>query len=123
MPVVVELLLLLIEEHPASQRTVHDVLGVKFVLLNLINEELQRNSDLEEQYIQDCLWLLLNVCGVSNQGAMDVVAANGVDLLYFLCETKPSLVSICLQIMRALLSFSPAVMLPPFLSAENLKQL
>jgi hypothetical protein len=123
MPVVVELLLLLIEAHPASQRTVHDVLGVKFVLLNLINEELQRNSDFEEQYIQDCLWLLLNVCGVSNQGAMDVVAANGVDLLYFLCETKPSLVSICLQIMRALLSFSPAVMLPPFLSAENLKQL
>ena len=123
MPVAVELLLLLIEAHPASQRTVHDVLGVKFVLLNLINEELQRNSDLEEQYIQDCLWLLLNVCGVSNQGAMDVVAANGVDLLYFLCETKPSLVSICLQIMRALLSFSPAVMLPPFLSAENLKQL
>lgn len=123
MPVVVELLLLLIEAHPASQRTVHDVLGVKFVLLNLINEELQRNSDLEEQYIQDCLWLLLNVCGVSNQGALDVVAANGVDLLYFLCETKPSLVSICLQIMRALLSFSPAVMLPPFLSAENLKQL
>ena len=123
MPVVVELLLLLIEEHPASQRTVHDVLGVKFVLLNLINEELQRNSDFEEQYIQDCLWLLLNVCGVSNQGALDVVAANGVDLLYFLCETKPSLVSICLQIMRALLSFSPAVMLPPFLSAENLKQL
>ena len=123
MPVVVELLLLLIEAHPASQRTVHDVLGVKFVLLNLINEELQRNSDLEEQYIQDCLWLLLNVCGVSNQGALDVVAANGVDLLYFLCETKPSLVSNCLQIMRALLSFSPAVMLPPFLSAENLKQL
>ena len=123
MPVVVELLLLLIEEHPASQKTVHDVLGVKFVLLNLINEELQRNSDFEEQYIQDCLWLLLSVCGVSNQGALDVVAANGVDLLYFLCETKPSLVSICLQIMRALLSFSPAVMLPPFVSAENLKQL
>jgi hypothetical protein len=65
--VAVELLLLLIDGDAASQKIVRDTLGVKFVLMSLINVELQSGSDFDEEYMQDCLWIVLSVCGASNQ--------------------------------------------------------
>jgi hypothetical protein len=123
MRVAVEMILLLIEEDSVSQRIVHEALGVKFVMLNLINEEIQREVEFEEQYVQDCLWIVLNTCGVSNQGARDMQAANGIDLLYYVCETKPSLSSVCLKIMRVVLSKFPAIVLQSFLSPSNVNQM
>jgi hypothetical protein len=123
MRVVVEMILLLIEEDSVSAKIVHDSLGVKFVLLNLINEEIQHEVEFEEQYVQDCLWILLNICGISNQGALDVVAANGVDLLYYVCECKPGLATMSLKVMRVVLTNYPTIMLAPFLNPHNVKQL
>ena len=118
-----EMILLLIEEDHVSAKIVHDSLGVKFVLLNLINDEIQHEVEFEEQYVQDCLWILLNICGISNQGALDVVAANGVDLLYYMCESKPGLVTMSLKVMTVVLTNYPTIMLAPFLNPHNVKQM
>jgi hypothetical protein len=123
MRVVVEMILLLIEDDAVCKKVAHESLGVKFVILNLINEEIQREADFEEQFVQDCLWVWFSLCDVSNQGAFDVVASNGLDLLYYVCECKPSLVVICLKIMRVLLIKFPAIILASFLNAQNLKQM
>lgn len=114
MRVAVELLLLLIDGDVASQRVVHDVLGVKFLLLRLINAEIQRGFDFDDQYIQDALLIVLNTCVISDQGAVDVAAANGVDMLLYLCESRPNLVVLCLKIMRLIVCTHPDVVFASF---------
>ncbi len=117
MHVAVELLLLLIDSDAASQKVVHDAIGVKFVLMNLMNVEIQKASDFDDQYMQDCLWILFNICVVSNQGALDVVSCNGVDLLLYLCDTYASLVVVCLSVIRALVSNFPDIMFASLVDA------
>jgi hypothetical protein len=117
MHVAIELLLLLIDSDAASQKVVHDAIGVKFVLMNLMNVEIQKASDFDDQYMQDCLWILFNICVVSNQGALDVVSCNGVDLLLYLCDTYASLVVVCLSVIRALVSNFPDIMFASLVDA------
>ena len=112
MRVAVELLLLLIDGDVASQRVVHDVLGVKFLLLRLINAEIQRGFDFDDQYIQDALLIVLNTCVISDQGALDVAAVNGVDMLLYLCESRPNLVLLCMKIVRLIACNHPDVVFP-----------
>ena len=102
MRVAIELLLLLIDGDVASQKIAHYALGVKFVMLSLINVEVQSQIDFDEEYVQDCLWVLLNTCVLSEQGALDVAAINGTELLLYLCESRTSLVLMCLKIVRLL---------------------
>jgi hypothetical protein len=102
MRVAIELLLLLIEDDNTSQRTTHEVLGVKFILLSLINVEIQSQTDFDEQYVQDCLWVVLNTCIMSHQGAIDLAEVNGTELLLYLCESRPSLAFMSLKIIRLL---------------------
>ena len=102
MRVAIELLLLLIDGDVASQKITHDCLGVKFVMLSLINVEVQSQVDFDEEYVQDCLWVLLNTCVLSEQGALDVAAINGTELLLYLCESRPGLGLMCLKIIRLL---------------------
>jgi hypothetical protein len=114
MRVAVELLLLLIDGDVASQRVVHDVLGVKFLLLRLINVEIQRGFDFDDLYIQDALLIVLNTCVISDQGALDVAAVNGVDMLLYLCESRPNFVVLCLKIMRLIVCNHPDVVFASF---------
>lgn len=112
--------MLLIDGDAVAAQMAHQVLGVKFILISLINVEIQKSFDIDEQYIMDCLCLVLETCNVSKQGAIDCAATKGVELLLYLSESYPNLVLICLKIVRLLLCSFPAVMLSSFFDKANL---
>ena len=104
----------------AARKIVHDVLGMKRVMLNLINTEIQRAVDFDVQYVKDCLGVALKMCDVTAQGAADCVAVKGTDLLLYLCETCPDLVGVCLRIMALMLQKSAALLVPSLMDKTNL---
>ena len=108
------------DDDAAARKIVHDVLGVKRVMLNLINTEIRRAVDFDVQYVKDCLGVALRMCDVTAQGAADCVAVKGTDLLLYLCECRPNLVGICLRIMSLLLQKSSALLMPSFMDKANL---